>query len=199
VVRVPATAQVWARGAATTVAVAGVIGQVDVGSVSGDVRVEGAPRELIVETMDGRLEIVGSPGVLRARTASGALTWRGSGEGATLASVSGRVTAEGGPLGTARIETVTGDVVVSAALRSDASLVIESHSGSVELRLPADTPVAVTADAIEVSGPGLKAQPATPTPKRAAPRKVEYGKPVPGESAEVTVRSFKGSVRIVRP
>lgn len=196
VVRVPATAQVWARGAATTVAVTGVIGQVDVGSVSGDVRVEGAPSELIAETMDGRLEIAGSPGVLRAKTASGALTWRGSGAGATLASVSGRVTAEGGPLGTARIETVTGDVVVSAALRSDASLVVESHSGSIELRLPPDTPVAVTADAIEVSGPGLKAQPRAP--KRAAPRKIEYGKPVAGESAEVTVRSFKGSVRIVR-
>jgi hypothetical protein len=198
VVRVPATAQVWARGAATDVMVEGVIGSVDVGSVGGDVRVEGAPSALVAETMDGRLEIIGSPGVLRAKTATGSLTWRGSGDGATRASVSGRVSAEGGPLGSARIETVTGDVVVTAALRSDASLVIESHAGSVELRLARDVPVSITADAIEVSGPGIKPQPAVPAPKRAAPRKLEFGKPVAGESAEVTVRSFKGSVRIVR-
>lgn len=196
VVRVPATAQVWVRGAATDVTVEGVIGQVDVGSVGGNVRVEGAPSELIVETMDGRLEIVGSPGALRAKTASGALTWRGSGEGATLSTVSGRVTAEGGPLGTARIETVTGDVVITAAIRSDASIVVESHSGSVDLRIPPDTPVRVTADAIEVTGAGVKPQPPVPAPKRASPRRLDYGKPVAGESAEIVVRSFKGVVRI---
>lgn len=198
VVRVPATAQVWARGAATAVTVEGLIGSVDVGSVSGDVRVEGAPSDLVVETMDGSLEILGSPGTLRAKTASGALTWRGSGSGATLASVSGRVTAAGGPLGTARIETVTGDVVLTAAIRSDASIVIESHSGSVELRLSPDAPVRVTADAIELTGPGIKPQSPVPAPKRAAPRRVDYGRPVAGESAEIVVRSFKGSVRIIR-
>lgn len=198
VVRVPATAQVWARGAATAVAVEGLIGSVDVGSVGGDVRIEGAPSDLVVETMDGALEVLGSPGTLRARTASGALTWRGSGDGASLASVSGRVTAERGPLGAVRIETVTGNVVLAAALRSDASIVIESHAGSVELRIPTDTPFSVTADALAVTGPGIKPQPPVPTAKRAAPRTLSFGKPVAGESAEIVVRSFKGTVRILR-
>lgn len=197
VIRVPATAQVWARGASTEILVEGLIGSVDIGSVGGRVRIEGAPRELIAESMDGPLEIVGSPGLLRAKTATGTLTWRGAGTEAMLSSVSGRISAEGGPIGYARIETVSGNVSVLAALRADANLVIESHSGSVELRVPRDVPARLTADVAELSGAGIKPQAAVRMPKRAAPRKVEFNQPGDGKAAEIMVRSFKGALRIV--
>jgi hypothetical protein len=197
VVRVPATSLVWVRGAQTGVSVEGVIGSVDVGTVSGRVRVSGAPSELIVETMDGALDIEGSPGILRAKTAAGALTWRGAGTEAALSSVSGRISAEGGPLGRARIETISGDISVLAALRGDAMLTIESHSGSVELRLPKGVPTRVTADVSTLSGPGIKPAAAVASPKRAAPRKLDFNGAGDGEAAEVTVRSFKGGLRIV--
>lgn len=197
VVRVPATALVWVRGAATDVTVEGVIGSVDVASVGGRVQVDGAPSELIAETMDGALDITGSPGVLRAKTASGRLTWRGAGAEAALTSVSGRITAEGGPLGHARIETISGDVIVLAALRSDATVMIESHSGSVELRLPKGVPTRVMADVTQVTGAGVKPAPVVQSPKRAAPRKLDFHGAGDGEAAEVTVRSFKGALKIV--
>lgn len=197
VVRVPATALVWARGAATDVTVEGVIGSVDVGTVGGRVHVSGAPSELIAETMDGALEISGSPGTLRAKTASGRLTWQGAGTEAALSSVSGRIDVGGGPVGQVRIETISGDVSVLAALRGDAMLMIESHSGSVELRLPKGVPARVTADVTQVTGAGVKPVPAVASPKRNAPRKLEFNGAGDGEAAEVTVRSFKGALRIV--
>ena len=52
-----------------------------------------------------------------------------------------------GPIERARVETVTGAVTVSSALRSDARLTIETHAGDVELRFPARTPVRLDADA----------------------------------------------------
>jgi hypothetical protein len=196
-VRMPATALVWVRGAQTEITVTGMIGSVDVGTVGGRVFIHGAPRTLIAETMDGALEIDGSPGVLRAKTASGALTWRGAGSEAVLSSVSGRVSADGGPLGHARVETISGDISVMASLRSDATLVIESHSGSVELRLAKGVPTRVTADVAQLTGPGIKPVPAVASPKRAAPRKLEFNGAGEGEAAEVTVRSFKGWLQIV--
>src|SRR5690606_32728591 len=71
VVRLPANASVWIRGAATSIAVEGLIGIVDVGTVSGALRVRGSPRVLTAETMNGLLDVEGSPEVLRAITASG--------------------------------------------------------------------------------------------------------------------------------
>ena len=192
VVRVPATSQVWARGAATRITVEGVIGSVDIGSVGGAVQVDGAPRELIAETMDGALEITGSPAILRAKTATGTLLWRGGGPAAALSSVSGRITTEGGPLGRVRIETVSGEVHILAALRADASVTVESHSGSVELRVPADVPTRVTADVPQVTGGAVKQV------KRPEPRVLEFNSPKPGGvAAEVTVRSFKGQLRLL--
>jgi hypothetical protein len=197
VVHVPATANVWVRGAATTITVEGLIGTVDIGSVAGAVRITGAPRELLAETMDGTLEIVGSPGVLRAKTATGALRWRGGGAEATLTSVSGEVTTEGGSLGRARVETVSGNVLLLGALRPDASVTVESHSGSVTLRVPRDVPMRLTADVVSISGVGIAGKATAPAGRRSDPRLLEYNKPKPGgRAAEVSVRSFKGAMEL---
>ncbi len=195
-VYVPATAIVWVRGAATDISVEGLTGGVDVGCVSGAVQVLGDPRELLAEAMEGTVDIVGSPGFLRAKTASGALSWRGHAQDATLGSVSGRIEALGGPAGRVRIETISGDVSVDAALARDADVVIESHSGNVELRLPSGTPTALTVDAARVVGEPRGA-PTAATGKRPPPRTIPLNGGAAGATATVTVRSFKGELRLL--
>ncbi len=197
VVHVPATANVWVRGAATAITVEGLIGSVDVGSVGGAVRITGAARELLAETMDGTLEIIGSPGILRAKTATGALRWRGGGGEATLTSVSGEITTEAGSLGRARVETVSGNVLLLGALRPDASVTVESHSGSVTLRIPRDVPMRLSADVAAISGVGIAGKATAPSGRRPDPRTLDYNKPKPGgRVAEVSVRSFKGAMEL---
>jgi hypothetical protein len=58
-------------------------------------------------------------------------------------------------------------------------------------------PTRVSADVATLSGPGIKPSAAVPLPKRAAPRKLDLNGAGDGEAAEVTVRSFKGGLRIV--
>lgn len=197
-VRVPAGAVVWVRGAATDISVEGLTGGVDVGCVSGLVRITGDPRDLTAEAMDGSLEILGSPGTLRAKTASGSLLWMGHAEDATLGSVSGSIRAGRGPFGQVRIETISGDVSVDAALLPTADLVVESHSGSVTLRLPSAVPARLTVDAARLTGvPGAAAGPAPPG-KRAPPRTVAlHGASATGAAASITVRSFKGELTLL--
>jgi hypothetical protein len=136
VVRVPVGANVWVRGAATDIEVEGLIGTVDVGTVSGRVSLRGSPRSAMVETMDGTLQVRGAPTVLRAKTASGRLEFTGAAREAVLGTVSGTVFVRGGPLGRTRIETVAGAVDLDATLETDAQLTIETHSGDIVAYVP---------------------------------------------------------------
>ncbi|MBL8996377.1 MAG: hypothetical protein JNL44_03585 [Gemmatimonadetes bacterium] len=193
VVRVPATADVWVRGAATDIETEGLIGTVDLGTVSGRLVAVGSPRALSVETMDGTLDVRGSPETLRAKTASGALRWEGAASDALLVSVSGSLRVNAGPLGRARLETISGSVLVDAALRPDADLTIETHSGNVEVVLPKGTPARVTTDAPTTVNGSPLAAPAD-AGKRAAPRQFDLNlKSSKASAATIVVRSFKGA------
>lgn len=135
-VRVPVGANVWVRGAATDIEIEGLVGSVDVGTVSGRLTLRGSPRSAIVETMNGALLVRGAPTVLRAKTATGSLTFDGAAAEAVLGTVSGRVEVRAGPLGRVRIESVAGDVDLEAALQTDGDVTIETHSGNVDARVP---------------------------------------------------------------
>ncbi len=197
VLYVPAGAIVWVRGAATDIAVEGLTGGVDCGSVSGALRIVGSPRDLVAESMEGTIDIVGSPSILRAKTASGALRWTGQASDASLGSVTGLIEALGGPIGRVRIETISGTVRLDGALASDAAVVIESHSGDVELRFPAKAPARLEVDAARIVGAATKGQPA-PTGKRVGMRTIALNAAT-ASAPSVTVRTFKGEVRILPP
>lgn len=192
-VRVPAGANVWVRGAATDVEVSGLIGTVDIGTVSGRVLVTGSPRLLTAESMTGALDVRGSPETLRAKTASGDLTWEGSARDALLVSVSGMVGIRSGPLERVRVESVTGRIGVDATLRADARVTIETHSGDVALRLPPRAPLRLDADAALVTAPDLTPR-ARPTDGRfAGPSIFEFNlNKSPAVAPTVIVRSFTG-------
>lgn len=197
VVRVPATANVWIRGASTEVTLSGLIGIVDVGTVSGRLSVDGSPRILTAETMDGALLVRGSPETLRARTATGELRWEGAAQDAVLGTVSGRVLVRNGPLARVRIESVTGHVSVETALHRDADLSIDTHSGNVDVVLAPDTPTRLRVDAADFVGRSTKVY--APTGKERT-HEIELNIRDPkAPAARLTIRSFKGAVRVNAP
>lgn len=198
-VRVPATANVAVRGASTDIEVEGLLGTVDLATVSGRLHATGSPRALTVETMDGALTVLGSPEVLRARTASGALVWEGTAREATLTTVDGPVRVSQGPLERARVETISGRITVNATLQAAADLSIQTHGGSIDLTLGAGTPIHISADAARISGDHISV-----TERRGAqpgePRVIELNTGVTGViPARVTIRSFKGHLILRGP
>ncbi len=199
IVRVPATSKVAVRGAQTEIEAEGLTGPVDLATVSGRLHVTGSPSDLLVETMDGDLTVIGSPETMRARTASGAFVWEGSAREATITTVDGPVRITRGPLERARIETVSGRVLLDLSLHTRGDVLVETHAGDVELVLGVAEPVRLSADAARVSGSGIA------TSERAAGRPSEprvidlHARRGVTPSAYLTVRSFKGQVVVRAP
>ena len=197
-VRVPAGARVWVKtGYAADVEVSGVVGGLDLNTAAGAVRVTGSPRELTVEAMEGDVEITGSPAWLRAKSASGAITLRGTAEDAVLTTVSGRIAVvvppgAGGGIGRARLESVTGDVRFTGAPARGGSLEVDTHSGAIDLAVPptlaADFDVTTIAGTVDNA---LTAARAVAEPRRKA---LAFATGEGG--ARITVRTFKGLVRL---
>jgi hypothetical protein len=111
-----------------------------------------------------------------------------------VSTVSGALRVEGGRWERVRLETVTGPVMFGGTLVKGAALDVESHSGDVDLALrgaSAELDVASLTGKIE-----NRLTSARPIPGRDG-RGMELGTIMSGGSARVTVRSFKGVVRIV--
>ena len=104
-------------------------------TVAGDIRISGTTNDVQAEAMDGAIHLDVTSPMARARTGSGSLEVAGRVEDLAVATVSGpiTITAEGVVRG--RFESVTGAVVIDAPLERVASIDVDNHNGSVELRL----------------------------------------------------------------
>lgn len=199
-VRVPVGARVWVKtGYAADVDVSGVVGGLDLNTAAGAVRVVGSPRELTVEAMEGNVEIAGSPAWLRAKSATGSITLRGSSEDAVLTTVSGPITVVSpprgsSPFGRSRFESVTGSVAFSGEPARGGTLDVDTHSGAVDLALPAA--LGADFDVTTISGTVTNALTAARPVAEARRRALVFSTGDGG--ARITVRTFKGPVRLRR-
>lgn len=193
-VRVPAGSRVWVRSERGEIEVDGVTGPVTAASGSGRIRVGGAPREVTVETLDGNIEIAATAPLTRVRSASGTVVVRGVTGELVASTVSGPIYAGGNPLARARLETVSGAIAFKGRPTRDGTLEFQSHGGAVELRLPPD--LSAEFDVAGIAGGFVnELVPGAPRPARAGvPVRFRAGA---GE-AQVTVRTFKGTVKLLR-
>lgn len=121
---------------------------VDVKTVSGDLEMSRVtPRNLNASTVSGDLTADGGASeVNRIKSVSGDVDASGANGRIELQSVSGDVRIEGSAVSELAIESVSGDVVARVRPTERARLDITSHSGDVELYLPADTGIRVEAE-----------------------------------------------------
>jgi hypothetical protein len=107
-------------------------------SVSGSIRLSGVAQEVQAETMDGSIDLSVSAPWVRTRTASGPLTVAGRAEDLGAATVSGDLTVTTQGLMRGRLESMTGAIIMAALPSAESSIDIDTHSGPVEVRMPAD-------------------------------------------------------------
>lgn len=192
--RVPERARVWSKAGSASIEVSGVRGGLDLAIVGGSIRVAGAPSELRVDAMDGAIEIVGTPQWLRAKSASGDILVRGGSEDAAISTVSGALRVGEGRYERLRLESVAGAVTFAGELARGAALDIDSHGGDVELLVSrkqgADYELSSIAGRVENRW-------GTPAPVMGREgRGMSLAFSAGGGGARVTVRSFKGTIRL---
>ncbi len=188
---------------------------VQIETVKGTIDVENVDGELELQTVHGGITVVGSPSQVEAETVSGDIHISGAGTEVEAESVSGAVIVTGAT-GSIAIETMSGGIEVTAAAAAD-GVSLGSMSGSIEYRgdLSADGDLSVEAYSSEI----VLVLPSTvsatfdietqtgdidndfgPQPRRLEgflPGKIlEFS--LNGGSAEVSVESFSGNVRLVK-
>lgn len=143
-VRVPRGSVVWVKAADAAIDVDGVRGGLDLYSVTGDVRVRGTPETVRAESMEGGVFLDVRAPWARAKTASGRIELGGEIGDIAATTVSGAIHVTAARQARARIESVTGPVVVSGRPSRGGAWEIETHSGSVTLELAPDTDAEIT-------------------------------------------------------
>jgi hypothetical protein len=195
-ISVPAGATLWVKTTGASVSVAGVTGGVDVYTVTGDVSFSGSPEQLYAESMGGEVTITGSASSIRAKTGKGPITFRGAADDVTLVTVAGKITVEGPRLRRGHFESVTGDIEFDGSLEPGSNVGFQTHSGRVDMILPADTGADCVVTTIEGD-----VQVDFDVPEaldREGARGPETEFTIGDGGAQVTVQTFDGPVAIRR-
>lgn len=195
--RVPRGARVWAKGGSAEIAATGLSGGLDLNVIGGSVRVEGTLRELQVESMDGAVSFRGRVDFGRLKTATGDIVFDGGGEDVSLGTVSGgiRVSPAETELQRGRFESVTGPITYRGSLYRAGDLRLDTHSGAIELHMPRRASLEV--DAMTVTGTIENGWSSSRPIAGREGRGMELGFSSGTGGALVSIRSFKGSIRIV--
>jgi putative adhesin len=160
-------------------------------ATSGSIRLSGAATSVDVESMSGDIDLDVTTPWIRARTGDGRLLLRGAPQDADVATVGGSLDIAARGILRGQFGSVSGDIRYAGAPTSGAIFDFSNHSGAVELLLPSNASAAVmlssVAGAIE-NGFG-QARPISSTPHAV---RLTLGR---GE-AQITVRSFKGVIRL---
>lgn len=193
-IRVPSGARLWVKSAAADIEVTAGGGTVEVINVGGRIRVSGRATSVSAETLDGNIELALESDIGRVRTASGTIVVRGVIRDLDASTVSGPLlVGMEGAVSRARLETVSSEIAFKGDLHQDGKLIVETHGGDVELRLPASLGAAYH---LVSYGGGLVNDLVPASAVRAGPGKGEWTFRAGDGRATVEVRTFKGKVTL---
>jgi DUF4097 and DUF4098 domain-containing protein YvlB len=192
---VPRQARVWVKAGSADLEATGVTGGLDLNIVGGSVRVSSSPRELLIESMDGAVTVNGTSGYARVKTATGDITILGRAEDLLATTVSGSINVSGGHVERGRFESVTGPIVFASDIQRGGEARFDTHSGAIELRLAKRADVEI--DAASVTGQIENSWTTTRPVAGREGRGMELGISSGMGVTRVSIRSFKGNVRLM--
>ncbi len=106
-------------------------------SVSGDVEVNATSKRVSIESVSGNVEFRGQTQRISAESVSGDIDLSGIAGEIAATTVSGDMELQAGIVESAKLETVSGDIVVKGEISGNGKLRAESMSGDVVIMLPA--------------------------------------------------------------
>ena len=184
----------------------------DLSGVYTDVKVAGVRAPITVETVQGEVDVDGGEGAVSLRSVQGSVALRGAkgridvhsvNEDVRVSDASGEITAEtvNGEVVLERVDattldagTVNGDVGYDGPVRNGGRYSLSSHNGDVTLALAENASATVT-----VSTFSGEFESDFPVPLRETRKGRRFSFSLGAGSAQVSLESFQGTVRLVRP
>lgn len=105
-------------------------------SVSGNVEVEASSQWVSIESVSGDVKFGGDTQRISAESVSGDVNLSGISGEIAATTVSGDMELYAGPVESAKLETVSGDMIIKAEISGNGRLTVESMSGDVVIKLP---------------------------------------------------------------
>jgi hypothetical protein len=191
-VRLPRGARVRIQSGAAEVEVTAGGGSVEVTGTSGRVRIAGRAERVSVETLDGNIELTAVAREGTVRSADGTVVVRGMLDALDASTVNGPLyVGMEGPIGRARLETVSSEIAFKGRLTHEGRLDAETHGGDIELRL---SPSIGASFHLVSYGPGIRNEMVPAEAVKAGPERGEWTFITGDGAAVVDVRTFKGRV-----
>ena len=195
-VRVPTGARVSVRSVTASVEATGLTGELQATSVSGSIKAGGGLKLLMAETMDGDFDVGGPIEITRITGGRGTVTLRDIRGDVLATTVAGAIIATTARITRAHLETVSGPISYEGGVDGRGTLEAVTHAGDVTLRLP---PTIAAEFALQTFEGTIET---TLFPKGNVQHQPRDGSPwtwaTGGGGAQVTVRSFKGAIRVLK-
>ncbi len=195
VIKVPRGCELEVESVSAEIRVVDVTAEVSVESVSGNVTVRGAPSDLEAETVSGEVDVEVAGAAATLTSVSGDILARGVAGELEVTTVSGEIEIAGaGPLAELTAESVSGSVKIVATPAKNAQWEISAHSGNVDLAVPAGVNASFAVETFSGNIRDGFGHEATRTDEYAPGRELSYTQGTGG--AEIGIESFSGDVVI---
>ncbi|HET7456434.1 MAG TPA: DUF4097 family beta strand repeat-containing protein [Gemmatimonadaceae bacterium] len=196
---VPVGTRLLMRSTSGDLSAKGIKGDVEARTVSGGVEVEDGGGHTEIESVSGDVRGARLGGDVRAHSVSGEVEVSDVAGDADAESVSGSITISGAHSKVARAETVSGDVRYDGSIDASGHYEFHSHSGDVELRLPANASASVSIETFSgeiTSDFPLMLRPETESGRPRRARQLEFT--LGGGGPRIDAKTFSGDVVIRR-
>lgn len=183
-----------------------------IAGVHTDVKVEGTQAPIAVETVEGEVEVTGGNGLISLRSVQGSVTLRGAkgrikvnsvNEDLEVSNSSGEIMAEtvNGEITLARVDaatvdasTVNGDITYDGPIRGGGRYSLSTHNGDITLGVAEGSSASVA-----VSTFNGEFESEFPVPLSGTRKGKGFNFTLGSGSAQVSLESFQGTIRLVRP
>jgi DUF4097 and DUF4098 domain-containing protein YvlB len=136
-INMPASSPVSVETVSASITVSGIDGSVDIETVSGKVDISGRPEALEIESVSGGVQVETAPSGTGIESVSGRIEIASAAGELEVENVSGTILVNGGRLGDADFETVSGNIECYA-LAGDGDVDMETMSGTITLTVNPD-------------------------------------------------------------
>jgi len=174
--------------------VEGTRGRLGVNSVNGDIRVRGGRGVIDLNTVQGTVDLAGSTGRIAVNSVNDRVTIRGVSGDVSVAVVNGAVRLENVDSRAVEVTTVNGGIVYDGPLHEDGWYEMSTHNGEISLAVPEGTGARV-----EISTFNGHVEADFPVTLGGPEERRSFSFTLGDGGARLDLETFNGTIRLRRP
>jgi len=194
-IRLPAGSPLSVETVSASISVSGMAGGLDLETVSGAIQIRGVPASLDIENVSGSVDVETAPSESDVESVSGLIEIGSVMGDIDAANVSGDIVINGGTLGEAYMETVSGNITCLAVPGPSGDVDMETMSGTISLVVDAGAVASYDLSTFSGSITNEIGPEPTRTSKYTPGKELSFNTGPGGPS--ISLESFSGAIKLM--